>query len=57
MPRSSPAAPVMPRMDIWSMYSRMSGARPLATMRGTAAVTSVSVRNGASTVAAWGGRG
>ena len=39
------------------MYSTISGPIPLATMAGTAPVTSSSVGNGASTVAAWAGRG
>ena len=38
-----------------SMYSRISGAAPLATTGGTAAVTSASEPNGASSVA-WQGR-
>ena len=40
-----------------SMYSTSSGPMPLATIFGTAAVTSSSVANGASTVAAYAGRG
>ena len=40
-----------------SMYSRISGPTPLATIAGTAAVTSSSVGNGASTVAWCSGRG
>ena len=39
------------------MYSRMSGFTPAFTMRGTAADTSASVLNGASTVAVCAGRG
>src|SRR2546422_549649 len=40
-----------------SMYSTSSGPIPLATILGTAAVTSFKVANGASTVAANAGRG
>ncbi len=40
-----------------SMYSTRSGPMPLATIFGTAAVTSASAANGASTVAACAGRG
>ena len=40
-----------------SMYSRINGSTPLFTMRGTAADTSASVANGASTVAVCAGRG
>ena len=51
IPRSSPAARVMLLITRASAYSRMVGSMPLATMRGTACVTSASVANGASTVA------
>ncbi len=47
----------MAAMVRMSMYSRISGPTPLATTSGTAAVTSSSVANGASTVAAWARRG
>ena len=50
MPRSSPAAWVMPAITIVSTYSRMDGLIPLLTMWGTACATSASVPNGASTV-------
>ena len=48
---------VMPPIVSTSMYSTMSGPMPLATTRGTACITSSSVRNGARTVAWCAGRG
>ncbi|CKT16246.1 Uncharacterised protein [Mycobacterium tuberculosis] len=39
------------------MYSRMSGARPLARILGTAAMTWSKSANGASTLALWSSRG
>ncbi len=50
-------APVIAAIDIMSMYSRINGATPLATIFGTAAAISPTVRNGASTVAACARRG
>ena len=50
-PRSTPMLRVMPAIVSVSMYSRISGPTPLATIRGTACMTSSRVRNGASTVA------
>ena len=57
MPRSRPTFAVVATMLSASMYSRISGFTPLFTMRGTAADTSASVLNGASTVAVCAGRG
>jgi len=49
-----PRAAVIAAIDIMSMYSRIIGAAPLCTMRGTALAISAIVRKGARTVAAWG---
>ena len=52
-----PALAVIPAMEIMSMYSTRSGPIPLATTGGTAAATSSTVANGASSVVWWPGRG
>ena len=57
IPSSSPTWAVIADSVIMSMYSRIIGPTPLATMRGIACVTASSVGNGASTVAVCGARG